>query len=69
MKLHKKYSFKDEPSYKLDALGKKYVGLEKIEYEGSLDRLFEEDIQKFIQYNFRDVEILKVSYIHPFVTL
>lgn len=59
MKLHKKYSFKDEPSYKLDALGKKYVGLEKIEYEGSLDRLFEEDIQTFIQYNFRDVEILK----------
>jgi len=59
MKLHKKYSFKDEPSFKLDALGKKYVGLEKIEYEGSLDRLFEEDIQKFIQYNFRDVEILK----------
>jgi len=59
MKLHKKYSFKDEPSYKLDALGEKYVGLNKIEYEGSLDRLFKEDIQKFIQYNFRDVEILK----------
>ena len=59
MKLHKKFSFKDEPSYKLDALGKKYVGLEKIEYEGSLDRLFREDKQKFIRYNFRDVEILK----------
>jgi DNA polymerase elongation subunit (family B) len=27
--------------------------------KGSLDRLFEEDIHKFIQYNFRDVEILK----------
>jgi DNA polymerase elongation subunit (family B) len=39
MKLHKKFSFRDEPSFKLDALGKKYVGLEKIEYEGSLDRL------------------------------
>jgi DNA polymerase elongation subunit (family B) len=59
MKLHKKFSFKDEPSYKLDALGKKYVGMEKIEYEGSLDRLFREDKQKFIAYNFRDVEILK----------
>jgi len=59
MKLHKKFSFRDEPSFKLDALGKKYVGLEKIEYDGSLDRLFEEDIHKFIQYNFRDVEILK----------
>ena len=59
MKLHKKFSFRDEPSYKLDALGKKYVGLEKIEYEGSLDRLFKEDKQKFVAYNFRDVEILK----------
>jgi len=55
MKLHKKFSFKDEPSYKLDALGKKYVGMEKIEYEGSLDRLFREDKQKFISYNFLDV--------------
>ena len=59
MKLHQKYSFKDEPSFKLDALGEKYCNLNKIEYDGSLDRLFEEDIQTFIQYNFRDVEILK----------
>ena len=60
MLLHKKYSWKDEPSYKLDFIGEKYVGINKIEYEGSLDRLFEEDINKFIQYNFRDVEILKL---------
>jgi DNA polymerase elongation subunit (family B) len=58
MRLHKKYSWEDEPSWKLDALGEKYAGLNKIEYEGSLDRLFEEDIEKFIEYNFRDVEIL-----------
>ena len=58
MRLHKKYSWADEPSYKLDAIGEKYAGLNKIEYEGSLDRLFETDIDKFIQYNFRDVEIL-----------
>ena len=60
MRLHKKYSWADEPSYKLDAIGEKYANLNKIEYEGSLDRLFETDINKFIQYNFRDVEILKV---------
>jgi len=58
MRLHKKYSWEDEPSWKLDAIGEKYVGINKIEYEGSLDRLFEEDIHKFIQYNFVDVEIL-----------
>jgi DNA polymerase elongation subunit (family B) len=60
MKLHKKYSWEDEPSWKLDSIGEKYAGLNKIEYNGSLDKLFEEDIHKFIQYNFRDVEILKV---------
>jgi DNA polymerase elongation subunit (family B) len=59
MKLHQKFSFRDEPSYKLDALGEKYCNLNKIEYDGNLDRLFEDDIQTFIQYNFRDVEILK----------
>jgi DNA polymerase elongation subunit (family B) len=59
MRLHKKYSFSDEPSYKLDVLGEKYCNLSKIEYNGSLDRLFETDKNKFIEYNFRDVEILK----------
>jgi DNA polymerase elongation subunit (family B) len=60
MRLHKKFSWADEPSFKLDAIGEKYAGLNKIEYEGSLDKLFETDVEKFIQYNFRDVEILKV---------
>ena len=60
IRLHKKYSWKDEPSWKLDAIGEKYAGMKKVEYEGNLDQLFETDIHKFIQYNFRDVEILKL---------
>ncbi len=60
IRLHKKYSWKDEPSWKLDAIGEKYTGIGKVEYEGNLDQLFETDIHKFIQYNFRDVEILKL---------
>ena len=58
IRLHRKYSWADEPSYKLDEIGLKYVGMQKIEYEGNLDTLFETDINKYIQYNFRDVEIL-----------
>lgn len=58
MLLHKKYIMKQEPSYKLGDIGEKYVGLGKIEYEGSLDRLFRDDVNKFIEYNLRDVEIL-----------
>jgi DNA polymerase elongation subunit (family B) len=60
MRLHKKYSWADEPSMRLDAIGEKYAGINKIEYEGNLDDLYKTDIQKFIQYNFRDVEILKL---------
>ena len=58
MLLFKKYNPKNEPSYKLGDIGEKYVSLGKIEYEGNLDRLFTEDVNKFIEYNIRDVEIL-----------
>jgi DNA polymerase elongation subunit (family B) len=58
MLLHKKFIMKQEPSYKLGDIGEKYVKLGKVEYEGSLDKLFKEDVNKFIEYNLRDVEIL-----------
>ena len=58
MLLYKKYVAKQEPSYKLGDIGTKYVNLGKIEYEGNLDRLFRDDIDTFIEYNLRDVEIL-----------
>jgi DNA polymerase elongation subunit (family B) len=58
MLLFKKFVMKQEPSYALGAIGQKYVKLGKIEYYGSLDTLFKEDVNKFIEYNIRDVEIL-----------
>ena len=58
MQLFKKYITKQEPSYKLGDIGKKYAELDKIEYQGSLDKLFKEDPHKFIDYNLRDVEII-----------
>ena len=58
MLLFKKYIMKQEPSYRLGEIGKKYANLEKIEYQGSLDKLFAEDVDKFIEYNLRDVEII-----------
>ena len=58
MRMHRKYSWADEPSWKLNDIGEKYAGMTKIEYEGNLDTLFQEDIHKFIKYNFVDVEIL-----------
>ena len=58
MLLFKKYVMKQEPSYRLNDIGEKYVKLGKIEYEGSLDTLFKDDIKTFIEYNLRDVEII-----------
>jgi DNA polymerase elongation subunit (family B) len=58
MLLFKKFIVKQEPSYKLNDIGEKYVKLGKVEYEGSLDKLFTDDISKFIEYNIRDVEII-----------
>jgi len=58
MLLFKKFITKQEPTYRLGEIGNKYVKLDKIEYQGSLDRLFEEDVNKFIDYNIRDVEII-----------
>jgi DNA polymerase elongation subunit (family B) len=58
MLLFKKYITAQEPSYALGNIGEKYVDLGKIEYLGSLDKLFKDDIETFINYNIRDVEII-----------
>jgi DNA polymerase elongation subunit (family B) len=58
MLLFKKYIVAQEPSYALGNIGEKYVNLGKIDYLGSLDKLFKEDVNKFIDYNIRDVEII-----------
>lgn len=59
MRLHKKYYWRDEPNWSLNAIGEKWADISKIEYDGNLNNLYEDDIDKFIQYNFRDVEVLK----------
>ena len=74
MLLFKKFVTKQEPSYKLGDIGEKYVKLGKIEYYGSLDKLFKDDVTKFIEYNIRDVEILvkledKLKFIDLTVTI
>jgi DNA polymerase elongation subunit (family B) len=58
MLLFKKFIMKQEPSYRLNDIGIKYAKLGKVEYQGSLDNLFKEDPEKFIEYNIRDVEII-----------
>jgi DNA polymerase elongation subunit (family B) len=56
--LYKKFIGKMQPSYRLDAIGKTEIGLGKIEYEGSLDQLFKNDLGKFLDYTLNDVKIV-----------
>ena len=56
--LYKNFTYSVEPSYRLDSIGRKEVGIGKIEYEGNLDDLFSSDIEKFIEYNLNDVKIV-----------
>ena len=56
--LYKKFSGKNEPSYTLGAIGKKVVNIDKISYKGSLNDLYKEDINKYIEYNLNDVKIV-----------
>lgn len=58
MMIHKSLYPKEESSYKLDDICEKYIGSKKIEYEGNLDNLYNSNIQKYIDYNFKDVELL-----------
>jgi DNA polymerase elongation subunit (family B) len=74
MLLFKKFITKQEPTYRLGDIGTKYVKLGKIEYDGSLDNLFREDVNKFIDYNVRDVEIIvelekKLKFIELTITI
>jgi DNA polymerase elongation subunit (family B) len=58
MQLFTKYMDKKEPSYALDAISKKHIGIGKIEFEGSLNHLYKTDIKKYIEYNIHDVKLV-----------
>ncbi len=56
--LYKKFTYGQQQNYRLDTIGRIEVSMGKIEYDGSLDELFRTDLEKFIEYNVRDVRII-----------
>jgi DNA polymerase elongation subunit (family B) len=56
--LYKCYNFTELPNYRLDTVATIELGRGKIEYEGNLDQLFRDDLDKFIEYNLVDVELV-----------
>jgi DNA polymerase elongation subunit (family B) len=57
--LYKLFTFSQKVSYRLDAIGELEVGEKKVEYEGTLNDLYENDLEKFVQYNIQDVKLVK----------
>ena len=58
MQLYRKYTYHEMHSYALDAIGEYELGEKKVEYEGTLDQLYNNDYEKFIAYNRQDVDLL-----------
>lgn len=56
--LYRKHTYHEMHSYRLDFVGEYEVGDKKVAYEGSLDKLYNEDFEKFIEYNRQDVMLL-----------
>ena len=56
--LFKNFTYTEYPNYRLDTIAKMELGRGKIEYEGNLDQLFRDDIEKFCEYNLVDVELV-----------
>ena len=56
--LYKIYTFGELDNYRLDTVATKELGRGKIEYKGNLDNLFRDDIEKFIEYNLVDVQLV-----------
>ncbi|QHJ78885.1 MAG: hypothetical protein [Caudoviricetes sp.] len=58
MELYKKFTFVTRPSYKLGYIGQVELGDSKLEYDGPLWQLAEQDPQTYVDYNIKDVDLL-----------
>ena len=56
--LYKSYTYIELDNYRLDTVAMKELGRGKVEYSGNLDELFKTDIEKFIEYNLVDVQLV-----------
>jgi len=58
MQLYRKYTYEERHSYSLDAIGEYELDERKVQYEGTLDQLYNKDFPKFIDYNRQDTMLL-----------
>ena len=57
--LYKRYTFSERPSYRLDDICEYEISEKKVAYEGTLNDLYKNELEKFVQYNLQDVKLVK----------
>lgn len=62
LELYKKWTFVTRESYKLDHIGEIELDEKKLDYSdyGSLENLWKNDYQKYVEYNIRDTELINM---------
>ena len=58
MQLYRKYTYEERHSYSLDAIAEYELDERKLQYEGTLDQLYNKDFPTFIDYNRQDTMLL-----------
>ena len=58
MQLYRKYTYHEMHSYSLNAISEYELQEHKVEYEGTLDQLYNKDFETFIDYNRQDVMLI-----------
>lgn len=58
LQLYKKYNYEERHSYSLNAIAEIELGETKVQYEGTLDELYNDDFKKFLEYNIQDTRLL-----------
>ena len=58
MQIYKKYNYEERHSYALNAIAEAELGETKLQYEGTLDELYNDDFKNFLEYNIQDTRLL-----------
>jgi DNA polymerase elongation subunit (family B) len=58
LELYRKYTYEERHSYSLDAIGEYELNERKTAYEGTLDQLYNNDFETFVEYNRQDVALI-----------
>ena len=59
LQVYRNFTYHEMHSYSLDSISEHELKEKKVAYEGTLDQLYNEDFETFIEYNIQDTNLLK----------